>query len=42
MASWAAQGGDWGAAVITALGQVRPLGLIVAHLSMLMSRSTEA
>ena len=31
--SWAAHGGDWGAAVTTALGALRPDGLLGIHLS---------
>ncbi|KQO99718.1 epoxide hydrolase family protein [Leifsonia sp. Leaf264] len=30
---WAAQGGDWGAAVTTALGVIRPHGLLGIHLN---------
>jgi len=30
---WAAQGGDWGAAVTTALGAMRPEGLLGIHLN---------
>ncbi|PBP80932.1 epoxide hydrolase [Pseudomonas syringae] len=39
---WAAQGGDWGAAVTTALGHMRPPGLIGIHLNMVMYQATEA
>ena len=31
--SWAAQGGDWGAVVTTALGAMRPEGLLGIHLN---------
>jgi pimeloyl-ACP methyl ester carboxylesterase len=30
---WAAQGGDWGATVTTALGRLRPAGLVGIHLT---------
>ena len=33
---WAAQGGDWGAAVTTALGLKAPPGLVGIHLNMVM------
>lgn len=38
---WAAQGGDWGAAVTTALGHMRPAGLIGIHLNMVMYQPSE-
>jgi pimeloyl-ACP methyl ester carboxylesterase len=38
---WAAQGGDWGAAVTTALGHMCPPGLIGIHLNMVMYRPSE-
>ena len=38
---WAAQGGDWGAAVTTALGHMCPPGLIGIHLNMVMYRPTQ-
>jgi pimeloyl-ACP methyl ester carboxylesterase len=38
---WAAQGGDWGAAVTTALGHMCPPGLIGIHLNMVMYQPTE-
>lgn len=38
---WAAQGGDWGAAVTTALGYKAPAGLIGIHLNMVMFQPTE-
>ncbi len=37
---WAAQGGDWGSAVTTALGYMSPPGLIGVHLNMAMFRPT--
>ncbi len=33
---WVAQGGDWGAAVTTALGHMAPAGLVGVHLNMVM------
>lgn len=39
---WAAQGGDWGAAVTTALGYMRPAGLVGVHLNMAMFQPSEA
>ncbi len=33
---WGAQGGDWGAAVTTALGHMAPPGLVGIHLNMVM------
>jgi len=41
-ARWAAQGGDWGAAVITTLGHMAPPGLAGIHLNMVMFQPTEA
>lgn len=38
---WAAQGGDWGAAVTTALGYQAPPGLLGIHLNMVMFQPTE-
>ncbi|ELY2859673.1 epoxide hydrolase [Cronobacter sakazakii] len=38
---WAAQGGDWGAAVNTALGHMRPPGLVGIHLNMVMYQPTQ-
>jgi epoxide hydrolase len=38
---WAAQGGDWGAAVTTALGYKAPTGLIGIHLNMVMFQPTD-
>lgn len=40
-ARWAAQGGDWGAAVTTTLGYMAPPGLIGVHLNMVMYQPTE-
>lgn len=37
---WAAQGGDWGSAVTTALGHMRPPGLVGIHLNMMMYQPT--
>jgi len=31
--NWAAQGGDWGAVVTSALGAMRPKGLLGIHLN---------
>lgn len=39
---WAAQGGDWGAAVTTALGWKAPAGLIGIHLNLVMFQPSEA
>jgi epoxide hydrolase len=39
---WAAQGGDWGASVTTALGYKAPKGLVGIHLNMVMSQPTDA
>lgn len=39
-ARWAAQGGDWGAAVTTTLGYMAPPGLIGIHLNMAMFHPT--
>ena len=39
---WAAQGGDWGAGVTTALGYKEPAGLVGIHLNMVMFQPTEA
>lgn len=39
---WGAQGGDWGAAVTTALGHMSPPGLVGVHLNMVMFQPTEA
>jgi microsomal epoxide hydrolase len=41
-ARWAAQGGDWGAAVTTALGYMAPPGLVGIHLNMVMFQPTDA
>jgi pimeloyl-ACP methyl ester carboxylesterase len=38
---WAAQGGDWGGAITTAIGYKAPPGLIGIHLNMLMFQPTE-
>ena len=38
---WAAQGGDWGAAVTTTLGYKAPPGLVGIHLNMVMFQPTE-
>lgn len=38
---WAAQGGDWGAAVTTTLGYMAPPSLIGIHLNMAMFQPTE-
>ena len=38
---WAAQGGDWGAAVTTALGYQAPAELVGIHLNMVMFQPTE-
>lgn len=40
-ARWAAQGGDWGAAVTTVLGHMAPPALIGIHLNMVMFQPTE-
>jgi len=40
-ARWAAQGGDWGAAITTALGYMAPESLIGIHLNMAMFHPTE-
>jgi pimeloyl-ACP methyl ester carboxylesterase len=40
-ARWAAQGGDWGAAVTTTLGYMAPPGLAGIHLNMVMFHPTE-
>ncbi|MGE6321260.1 epoxide hydrolase family protein [Pseudomonas oryzihabitans] len=37
---WLAQGGDWGAAVTTALAHMRPAGLAGVHLNMVMFQPT--
>ena len=37
---WATQGGDWGAAVTTALGYKAPAGLVGIHLNMVMFQPT--
>ncbi len=37
---WAAQGGDWGAAVTTTLGYMAPPGLLGIHLNMVMFQPT--
>jgi pimeloyl-ACP methyl ester carboxylesterase len=37
---WAAQGGDWGAAVTTTLGYMAPPGLVGIHLNMVMFQPT--
>lgn len=37
---WMAQGGDWGAAVTTALAHMRPPGLVGIHLNMVMFQPT--
>ena len=39
---WAAQGGDWGASVTTALGYKAPPGLVGIHLNMAMFQPTDA
>ena len=39
---WAAQGGDWGAAVTTTLGWKAPAGLVGIHLNMVMFQPTDA
>ncbi len=39
---WAAQGGDWGAAVTTALAHMRPPGLVGIHLNMAFYQPSEA
>jgi epoxide hydrolase len=39
---WAAQGGDWGASVTTALGYKTPPGLVGIHLNMAMFQPTDA
>jgi epoxide hydrolase len=41
-ARWAAQGGDWGASVTTALGYKAPKGLVGIHLNMVMLQPTDA
>ena len=38
---WLAQGGDWGAAVTTALAHLRPAGLAGVHLNMVMFQPTD-
>jgi epoxide hydrolase len=38
---WAAQGGDWGAAITTALGYKAPEGLVGIHLNMVMFQPTD-
>jgi microsomal epoxide hydrolase len=38
---WAAQGGDWGAAITAVLGYMAPPGLIGIHLNMVLSYPTE-
>jgi pimeloyl-ACP methyl ester carboxylesterase len=38
---WGAQGGDWGAAITTALGYKAPPGLIGIHLNMVMFQPTD-
>ncbi|MEE2952344.1 MAG: epoxide hydrolase [Pseudomonadota bacterium] len=38
---WLAQGGDWGAAITTALAHMRPHGLKGVHLNMVMFRPSE-
>lgn len=38
---WAAQGGDWGAAVTSTLGYLAPEGLVGIHLNMVMFQPTE-
>lgn len=38
---WAAQGGDWGSAVTTALGHKAPRGLVGIHLNMVMFQPTD-
>ena len=40
-ARWMAQGGDWGAAVVTALAHMRAPGLAGVHLNMVLFRPTE-
>jgi microsomal epoxide hydrolase len=37
---WAAQGGDWGATITTALGHMAPAGLVGIHLNMVMFQPT--
>lgn len=39
--SWAAQGGDWGAAVTTTLGYMAPPGLVGIHLNMVLFQPTD-
>ncbi|USI74677.1 epoxide hydrolase family protein [Sphingomonas morindae] len=39
---WCAQGGDWGAAVVTALAQMRARGLAGIHLTMVPFQPTDA
>jgi pimeloyl-ACP methyl ester carboxylesterase len=39
---WAAQGGDWGAGIATALGYKAPQGLVGIHLNMVMFQATDA
>lgn len=39
---WVAQGGDWGSAVTTALGHMRPAGLAAIHLNLVMFQPTAA
>ena len=38
---WGAQGGDWGAAVTTALGHMTPPGLVGIHLNMVMFQPSD-
>ena len=38
---WAAQGGDWGAAITTALGWRAPAGLVGIHLNMVMFQPSD-
>lgn len=38
---WLAQGGDWGAAVTTALAHMRPAGLAAVHLNMVLFRPSD-
>ena len=38
---WGAQGGDWGAAVTTAIGYKAPVGLIGVHLNFVLFQPTE-
>ena len=38
---WAAQGGDWGSAITTALGYMAPPGLVGIHLNMVMFQPTD-